>query len=467
MATRATEAPDVSGVLAEVAVAAGQEVSACVQCKRCTSGCPLADATDLVPHRLMRALQLGQVRRALDSATIWLCAGCQTCTTRCPEGIDLAAVMDALRVAATRRGIRPRVPEAAIFARAAVGSIRRFGRLYEAGVALAVNLGTGRPLRDAPLAWQMWRAGRLRLLPQVAPGRTGRRAAPRAIGYYPGCSLHCGARDYDRSARAVAGRLGLFFQEIDGWRCCGASAAHQADPQLALAWPRENLALAAEQGYETVTAPCAACFSRLRHAQVTREHPPGGARDPAGPGEPETAAPPVRVEHLLDTLLGAGREAVAAGVVRPLKNLKVACYYGCLLTRPPAVTGADHPENPTGMEKLLTWLGAEPVAWSYKTECCGASHAVVRPDLAVRLTGRILEDAWACGADAVAVACPLCHTNLDARQDQTLPGGNHRSLPVFFFTQLVALAFGLGEAEIGLEALLTDPFALLRARGFV
>ena len=446
-------APAVALSLAEeVRRESGQALSVCFQCKICTSGCPLAGAMDLTPHAVMRALQLGREGRLLRANSFWLCASCQACTARCPQGIDLAAVMDALRMAATRRHVPAAVPEAAIFTQAAVRSIRLFGRLYEAGVGLEINLRTRRPLREREMAMRLLRAGKLRLLPDRA-GRAALRPAPAgAIAYYPGCALHASAREYDVSTRAVAAAMGLEFREIAGWRCCGATAAHQFSPQLATELPLANLALAARDGYSTVTAPCVACFSRLRHAQVDA---------------PDRAPPGLRVQHLLHTLLEGGTGPIRSLVTRPLRGLRVACYYGCLLTRPPGVTGAAHPENPTEMDTLIEALGGAPVSWSYKTECCGAAHALVRPDLVVELIGRILRDAQAAGAEALAVACPLCQHNLDCRQGGAARAGGFAPMPVFFFTQLMALAFGLEERTVGLDRLLVDPRPLLRMRGLL
>jgi len=434
---------------AEIARESGADLALCFQCKICTSGCPLAAEMDLPPHVVMRALQLGREARLLRANSFWICACCQACTARCPQGIDVARVMDALRQAATRRRVPAAVPEAPVFTQAAVRTIRLFGRLYEAGVAAEINLRTRRPLRQKAMALRLLRAGKLRLLPELAGRAGGQVAAPGEIAYYPGCALHAGAREYDRSTRAVAAALGLQLRVLEGWRCCGATAAHQFSHQLGIDLPLWNLRLAARAGYAAVTAPCVACFSRLRHAQAEAD-----GEMPEGP----------RVQHLLHTVLEGGIAAIAARVRRPLRGLRVACYYGCLLVRPPGVTGAAHPENPMEMEEVIRVLGAEPVDWSYKTECCGAGHALVRPELVVELTGRIFRDAQASGAEALAVACPLCHHNLDARQEEAARAAGTSPMPVFFFTQLMALAFGLEEPALGLDRLLADPRPLLRLR---
>ncbi len=440
------------GLIDDIRQESHQDPGLCFQCKVCTSGCPLAEEMSLVPHVLMRALQIGQEAKALRANTYWLCASCQACTARCPQGIDVARVMDALRIVATRRRIAPQVPEAQYFSQAAMRTIRLFGRLYEVGVGAEVNLRMRKPLREGAHALRLLRAGKLRVLPDL-PGRPSRRQARSGeIAYYPGCALHASAREYDTSTRAVADALGMRLREISGWRCCGATAAHQTSATLAVELPLANLAQAAKNGHTTVTAPCVACFSRLRSAQVEA---------------PDRAPQGLRVQHLLHTVLDGGTAPIRSRLRRSLRGLRVACYYGCLLTRPPAVTGAQNPENPMEMERLIDALGGQPVDWSYKTECCGAGHALVRPELVVELTKRILRNAQAAGAEALAVACPLCHHNLDARQEQASLAAGTAPMPVFFFTQLMALAFGLDEPAIGLHRLMVNPRPLLQMHGLL
>jgi len=154
---------------------------------------------------------------------------------------------------------------------------------------------------------------------------------------------------------------------------------------------------------------------------------------------------------------------IAEKVKRPLTGLRAVCYYGCLLTRPPQVTEAPHPENPTDMDRLMAAVGIEVLDWSYKTACCGAAHSLTRPDIVLRLSGNLIEQARAAGAEVVVVACPLCHLNLDARQFQM---GLAEPLPVLYFTQLMALALGLPD-KAALHKNLVDPRPLLRQKGFL
>jgi heterodisulfide reductase subunit B len=171
----------------------------------------------------------------------------------------------------------------------------------------------------------------------------------------------------------------------------------------------------------------------------------------------------VEVLSLLDLIeQRVGAESVRARVTQPLQGLRVACYYGCLLTRPPSITGAEDPEYPMAMDRLVQALGAEPVAWDSKVSCCGASLALTNLDIVVAMGRAVLENARARGADVVAVACPLCHSNLDTRQNKM---NLEAPMPVLYITQLMALAFGLAP-RAALHRNLTDPRPVLAAKGF-
>jgi heterodisulfide reductase subunit B len=179
----------------------------------------------------------------------------------------------------------------------------------------------------------------------------------------------------------------------------------------------------------------------------------------------------IAVRSFLDVMVDRiGLDAIGQRTSRPLAGLTVACYYGCLLTRPPTVTGQDEPEYPMAMDRLMTTLGASVVDWGGKTSCCGGSLALTQTEIALDLTRRILTNARAAGADVVAVSCPMCHANLDGRQNQmTLAGKADPSagIPVLYFTQLMALAFGLDEKSTALAKNLVDPRPLLADKGLL
>ncbi len=441
----------------------GENIHRCWQCVRCTSGCPLAEQFDLAPNQVMRALQLNDAS-VLERRVIWLCASCHTCATRCPRGIDVTAVMDALRVEARRRGVRPAIPEIHAFNSIFMRLVGFFGRVPEALLMGAFNLARGKPARDAALGWQLLRRGRLKLIPAfVRPGRSAKPVTNggNKVGYFPGCASEGSASEYDRTARAAARALDIELVEPEGWTCCGSSPAHATDPVRAAVMPMRTIAALERMRIGTLTTPCSSCFVRLKTAQHEAATDPARAALAArATGHAPTGT--VVVQHLLDTFMDrAGAEGIAARVRRPLAGLKVACYYGCLITRPSRVTGAEHPEYPMKMDELMQALGAKPVAWSSKTDCCGGSLGVTQTEASLKLTRRILENARACGADLVATMCPMCHMNLDARQPRL---ALESDIPVLHATQLMLLAFGSGGREALLEAAIVDPRPVLKAK---
>jgi heterodisulfide reductase subunit B len=280
--------------------------------------------------------------------------------------------------------------------------------------------------------------------------------------FYPGCSLDATAKDFHVSTLAVAGKIGLDMPEIEDWICCGSTAAHNSDPLLADALPARNLHLA--QG-RAVAVACAACYSRLKAANHhIASDPTLRARVSRVIGADYDGGTPVR--HVLEILGRDVRSDVAAAISRPLTGLRVASYYGCLLSRPPEVTQFDDPENPTLMDGLLELAGATPVDWPHKTECCGASFSIADSSIVLELSDQILGMAQAAGVDCIATACPLCQLNLDMRQrDVETKYGHSYRMPVFYFTQLLGLAMGCSERELSLDSLVVDPHPLLEAKG--
>ncbi len=282
--------------------------------------------------------------------------------------------------------------------------------------------------------------------------------------YYPGCSLHGANVDFGESTLAVTDALGIELEEIPNWSCCGSTPAHSTDPYLAVSLPARNL-LAAKEISNDVVMCCAACFSRFKFAQKHLEEEPE-LRERLSETIPLDEIAGMKTRHLLDVLLNdVGLEKIAQAKEKDLSGLKVACYYGCLLTRPPKVTEFDDPEDPTSMDKLLRAVGAETVDWPFKTECCGATFTLTRTDIVLRLSRDILAIAKESGADCIAVACPLCQTNLDMRQRgiERRYGVKYR-IPVFYFTQLLGLAFGKSRKELGLRRANVSSKRLLRER---
>ena len=221
----------------------------------------------------------------------------------------------------------------------------------------------------------------------------------KTLAYYPGCSLHGTSGEFDASFKATARALDLVLQEIPGWECCGNTAAHSINRLLSVALPVNELAkVEQDMKLDAVAVPCAACYSRFKtgaHEVAESEQTAADVRAVVG----RAYNGGVAVDNLIDVYHDAvGLEELDAKVTRPFAGLKVACYYGCLLTRPPKVTLADDPEYPTHMDEVVEALGCEPVDWNYKTDCCGASLALTEQGIVDDLVGRILTDAKACGA---------------------------------------------------------------------
>jgi heterodisulfide reductase subunit B2 len=284
----------------------------------------------------------------------------------------------------------------------------------------------------------------------------------RIYTFYPGCSLDSTARDFRESTEAVCEALGVQLVELPDWICCGATSAHATNEKLALALAVENLARAAELRHDVVV-PCAACYNRLQVANLAvRDNP--AVREEMARVTGRRYDGDLNVRHILEALVhDVGLEAVCDRVERNLNGVKVACYYGCLLARPREVSIFEDPENPRLMEDCLEALGAQPIEWPHKTECCGAAYSLTTPAMSLRLTGQILSMAKEAGADCIAVACPLCQSNLDLRQkDIERERDETFDLPVFYFTQLMGLAFGLPGRRLGLNRLVVDPGEILK-----
>jgi heterodisulfide reductase subunit B len=271
------------------------------------------------------------------------------------------------------------------------------------------------------------------------------------LGYYPGCALHGTSNDYEQSLRACLTALDVALDEVDDWICCGATAAHSLNHKLAIALPARNLAIAREQGIEEMLAPCPMCSMQLLRAQQAIEGEAQLRAEMAGIVEADPAGGP-RVLNAIQVFERIGLEKLKAAVRNPLKEWKPACYYGCLLVRPPSVVAFDDAEQPQSMEAILAALGAKPVAWGSKTECCGAGMTMSTPETVIELAGRILANAVAHGANCLITACPMCHVNLDMKQpDIERSLGARFGLPVYYLTDAVGMALGLSEAQLGVD----------------
>jgi heterodisulfide reductase subunit B len=279
--------------------------------------------------------------------------------------------------------------------------------------------------------------------------------------YYPGCSAESTARDMHQSTLAVAKALGIDLVEPKGWTCCGATAGHQTDRLLAVSLPAANLTKVQDMKLDMLVN-CAACYSRMKvanheimaHSEIRQGVREALDRDYDGS---------VKVRHLLEVLLeDVGLPAIKRAVKRPLNGLKVACYYGCLLVRPPKILKFDDPENPTSLDRLVTAMGGTSLEWPCKVECCGGGLSLSRTDVVVELTGSIIDMASSVGADCIAVSCPMCQVNLDLRQqDINKQTGKNYQIPVVYITQLLGLCLGIGPGDLGFDKLMVPASVVL------
>jgi heterodisulfide reductase subunit B len=272
--------------------------------------------------------------------------------------------------------------------------------------------------------------------------------------YFPGCSLKGLGRAYEESLLPVMTSLGIEVQELPDWNCCGATAYMSVDEAKACVLTARNLAIAEKQGNHPLMAPCSACYMVLNKTEhYFEEYPEMKARiDEALDAVGLTYGGGMSVRHPLDILLNdVGLEAIRARVTRPLKGLRIAPYYGCQIVRP--YSTFDNQFNPTAMDRLFEALGAECVTYPLKTKCCGGSLTGTVPKAGMRLVYILMKEARRRGADCLATVCPLCQFNLDAYHTQVRSEYGLDCIPTLYFSQLMGLAFGLSEKELGLNRL--------------
>jgi len=286
------------------------------------------------------------------------------------------------------------------------------------------------------------------------------------LPYFPGCTLHEKARNFDQTARAAAQALGFELAELEGWTCCGAAFPLAGDNLMGLVPAVRILAQASQQGEELVTL-CSFCYNVLKRAnKVVREDTE--KRDKINMyldeefDEPYTGQ--VEVLHFLEVLRDKITfEELAQRVKRKLPELKLGPYYGCLLLRPPKEIGLDDPDHPQILHNFLSSLGCQVIDFPFASECCGSYQAVRAPELAMECSYRIIKSARLNGIDALVTSCPLCHFNLDAKQKAMAKKyGEFSPLPIFYFTQLLAVALDLEESIWGFDQHQVRPDELIK-----
>ena len=277
--------------------------------------------------------------------------------------------------------------------------------------------------------------------------------------YYPGCTLKTQAKNFEFPALESARLLGIDILEMPKWYCCGTVFSLASDDLIHYIAPIRNLTKAKENGYDAVVTLCAMCYNTLKSANsFVNNNRENLNKINQFMDEEKSYDGTVKVVHFSTLLKELGFENIKQKIKKPLTTLKISAYYGCLLVRPKEIAVDEKYESPEILEELLESLGAEVIDSPYKTECCGSYQTVYEKDIVAERAGKIADAAVKRGADAIAVSCPLCFFNLDSRQKQ---------IPVFYFTQLLALALGTQYGKCGFELHHINPVPLLKARRLI
>ena len=290
------------------------------------------------------------------------------------------------------------------------------------------------------------------------------------LSYYPGCTLKNHAKNFEESALCSLKNLGFEVEELSRWNCCGTVFSLSTDDLIHHVAPIRNLIRVKEAGSDKVMTLCAMCYNTLKRANTRMKAEPDNLdilNDLMYEEETKYHGD-VSVFHLLEFLQNEIKlENISQKILKPLKGLKVASYYGCYLVRPKEI-GFDDPENPMIMDDLMKALGATPVEFPFKTECCGAYQTVDKPEIITERTKQILSSAVSLGADVVVVSCPLCAFNLDHRQKETVKKfPNFKHIPILYFSQLMALAFECPQESLRFDLHYIDPKPILEKKGLI
>ena len=285
--------------------------------------------------------------------------------------------------------------------------------------------------------------------------------------YFPGCTLKTSAKNLEKSAFAITKTLGHELVEMDDWTCCGVVSSLSDDDLMRHLAPLRNLIHVEDQGENRVVVLCDMCCNTLKQTNLrVKEKPDDLETLNLFMDRENDYRGTVKVQHFLEFLRDdVGFNVLKKMVKKPLKNLKIMPYYGCMLLRPREVA-VDDAEEPTILSDLLSALGVEVVDNPFKIECCGSYHTIQEKELVSRRAYRIASYAIERGADAIVLSCPLCRFNLDVRGKEAEKMFNgYKQLPVFYYTQLIAVALGLDPSVYGFDQHAVDPTLLLKKKG--
>ena len=285
--------------------------------------------------------------------------------------------------------------------------------------------------------------------------------------YYPGCTLKTSAKNLEKTAMTVTKALGYDLVEMKDWNCCGVVSSLTSDDLMRHLAPLRVLIHVEDERESKVITLCDMCYNTLRQTNLrVQENLEDLKTLNLFMDRENDYKGTVTVVHFLEFLRDEiGFDVLKKKVKNPLKGIKIMPYYGCMLLRPREVS-IDDPEDPRIFDNLLIALGAEVVDNPFKIECCGSYHTVEQKEIVSRRAHRITSYALDQGADAIVLSCPLCRFNLDMRgkEAEKLYQG-YKQIPVFYYTQLIAVALGLDQNTYGFEQHIVDPTLLLKKKG--
>ena len=285
--------------------------------------------------------------------------------------------------------------------------------------------------------------------------------------YYPGCTLKTSAKNLEKTAIAVTRALGHEMVEMKDWNCCGVVSSLTSDDLMRHLAPLRNLIQVEDEKETKVITLCDMCYNTLKQTNLrVKEKPEDLKTLNAFMDQENDYKGTVSVLHFLEFLRDEiGFETLKKKVKNPLTGIKIMPYYGCMLLRPREVS-IDDPEEPRILGDLLKSLGAEVVDNPFKIECCGSYNTVEQKEIVSRRAHRITSFALNKGADAIVLSCPLCRFNLDlrGREAEKLYKG-YKQIPVYYYTQLIAVSLGLEHSVYGFDQHVVDPTLLLKKKG--
>jgi heterodisulfide reductase subunit B len=273
------------------------------------------------------------------------------------------------------------------------------------------------------------------------------------LSYYPGCTAHSTAIEYEDSIVAVLKEFGISVKEIEDWNCCGSGPGKNISEELVVNLSARNIKMA-EKSDKDLIVPCAGCFASLKKAEFALKN------DKYRPKIEETVdfkfKGNIKIEYILETFLKLGLDNFKSKVKKDLSGLKAVCYYGCAIVRPSEVVEFDNCEHPVSMDNLMKAVGVDVLDWPSKVDCCGGDAALTNPKLASKLINRIVDYAKEAGANCIITSCGLCQANIDTKQDMKNP------LPILYFTEVLGHAMGAGDSSKWWKKHIVDPSKLFK-----